>query len=188
MLKIVRRLLPEWGTTYGPPGDGPFPAVVVLHGSEGGWSGWNHRTAVVLAAHGFLAFPFPYAREGNAWNAGRIEDVPLDRTVEAMTALRVFDVCGPRLGLHGMSRGGEHALLLTALMARDGVDPLPDAVAVHSPPDAVAGAFDARRWRVRVIPAGRRGTPPSAPGPGATRRMGFCRRPRSRSSAMTGRC
>lgn len=147
MLKIVRRLLPEWGTTYGPPGDGPFPAVVVLHGSEGGWSGWNHRTAVILAAHGFLAFPFPYAREGNAWNAGRIEDVPLDRTVEAMTALRAFDVCGPRLGLHGMSRGGEHALLLTALMARDGVDPLPDAVAVHSPPDAVAGAFDARRWR-----------------------------------------
>ena len=40
MLSIVRRLLPEFGTTYGPPGDGPFPAVLLLHGSEGGWSGW----------------------------------------------------------------------------------------------------------------------------------------------------
>lgn len=34
-LKIVRRLLPDFGTTYGPPGDGPFPAVMILHGSEG---------------------------------------------------------------------------------------------------------------------------------------------------------
>ena len=59
-LKIVRRLLPDWGTTYGPPGEGPFPAVLLLHGSEGPWSGWSHRNAVILAAHGFLAFPFGY--------------------------------------------------------------------------------------------------------------------------------
>ena len=89
-LKIALRLIPDWGTTYGPPGEGPFPAIMILHGSEGAWSGWSHRTAVILAAHGFLAFPFGYSKGGNWWNAGNIIDVPLDRTVEALAALRDF--------------------------------------------------------------------------------------------------
>jgi dipeptidyl aminopeptidase/acylaminoacyl peptidase len=146
-LKIVRRLLPEWGTTYGPPGDGPFPAVMVLHGSEGALSGWSHRNAVLLAAHGFLAFPFGYSKGGNAWNAGSIEEVSLDRSVAALTALRAFPYAGGKLGVYGVSRGAEHALLLAALMRRDAVDGVPDAVAVHSAPDVVCGAFDARRYR-----------------------------------------
>jgi len=147
MLKIVRRLIPDWGTTYGPPGVGPFPAVMILHGSEGAWSGWSHRNAVILAAHGFLAFPFGYSKGGNAWNAGSIEDVALDRSVEALRALRAFAPVGDRVGLYGVSRGAEHALLLTALMQRDGVGGMPDAVAAHSPPDVICGAFDARRYR-----------------------------------------
>ena len=146
-LGIVRRLLPEWGTTYGPPGDGPFPAVMVLHGSEGAWSGWSHRNAVLLAAHGFLAFPFGYSSGGNAWNAGSIVDVRLDRTVEALRALRGFPVASDRVGLYGVSRGGEHALLVAALLARDGLSGLPDAVAAHAPPDVICGAFDGRCWR-----------------------------------------
>jgi len=146
-LAIVRRLLPDWGTTYGPPGDGPFPAVMVLHGSEGALSGWSHRNAVILAAHGFLAFPFGYSKGGNAWNAGSIMDVPLDRTVDALAALRAFPSVGARVGLYGVSRGAEHALLLAALMARDNMEGLPDAVAAHSPPDVICGGFDARYWR-----------------------------------------
>lgn len=146
-LKIVRRLLPEWGTTYGPPGDGPFPAVMVFHGSEGAWSGWSHRNAVLLAAHGFLAFPFGYSKGGNAWNAGSIEEVSLDRSVAALVALRAFSHAGLKLGVYGVSRGAEHAMLLTTLMLRNAVDGTPDAVAVHSPPDVVCGAFDARRYR-----------------------------------------
>ncbi len=35
-LKIVRRALANVGSGYGPPGDGPFPAVLLLHGSDGG--------------------------------------------------------------------------------------------------------------------------------------------------------
>ena len=120
---------------------------MVLHGSEGGWSGWSHRNAVMLAAHGFLAFPFPYARGGNAWNAGAIEDVPLERSVDALQALRAFPAAGQKVGLYGVSRGAEHALLLSALMADEGLSGLPDAVAVHSPPDVVCGAFDARQYR-----------------------------------------
>lgn len=146
-LRIVRRPIPDWGTTYGPPGDGPFPAIMVLHGSEGGWSGWSHRSAVIFAAHGFVAFPFSYSNGGNPWNAGSIVDVPLDRTVEALSALRAMDFVGPKIGLYGESRGGEHALLLASLMARESLEGQPDALAAHSPADVICGAFDATRWR-----------------------------------------
>ena len=104
-LKIIRRLIPNWGTTYGPPGKGPFPAVMIFHGSEGAWSGWSHRNAVLLAAHGFLAFPFGYSNGGNAWNAGSIEEVPLDRSRDALAALRAFAFAGEKLALYGVSRG-----------------------------------------------------------------------------------
>lgn len=146
-LRIVRRLLPEWGTTYGPPGEGPFPAVMIFHGSEGAFSGWSHRTAVMLAAHGYLAFPFGYSKGGNAWNAGNIIDVPLERGMAAFAALRAFAFSSSKAAFYGISRGGEHALLLASLMARDGEPGQPDALAALSPADVVCGAFDARRWR-----------------------------------------
>lgn len=146
-LKIVRRALQNWGWSYGPPGDGPFPAILLLHGSEGKWSGWSYRVAAILAAHGFLAMPFGYSNGGNSWNAGDIIDVPLDRTAEALAALREHELSGSKIGLYGVSRGAEHALLLASLMARDGVPGLPDAIAVHSPPDVICGAFNARMFR-----------------------------------------
>lgn len=145
-LKIVRRLLPDFGTTYGPPGDGPFSAILLLHGSEGGPSGWSHRMAVLLAAHGYLAYPHSYSRGGNAWNAGSIIDVPLDRTVQALDALRAFACAGPGIGLYGVSRGAEHALLVSALLAGEG-GVVPDAIAVHSPPDVVCYGFNSAAYR-----------------------------------------
>lgn len=146
-LTIVQRLLPSWGVTYGPPGDGPFPAIMLLHGSEGAWAGWSHRDAMLLAAHGFLAFPYGYSSGGNAWNAGHIIDYPLDRSAEALRALQSFQYVGERVGLYGISRGAEHALLLASLMAKDSVAGMPAAIAAHSPPDVVCGAFDARGFR-----------------------------------------
>ncbi|MFG6178185.1 alpha/beta hydrolase family protein [Halomonas sp. THAF12] len=147
MLNIVRRLLPEFGTTYGPAGDGPFPGILILHGSEGGFSGWSHRLAVLFAAHGFLAYPHAYSRGGNVWNAGAIEEVALDRTAEAMAALRESAYCSGQVGMHGVSRGGEHALLLASLMAEEGLAGQADALAAHAPADVVCGAFDARSFR-----------------------------------------
>ena len=146
-LKIIRRPLSNWGWGYSPTGDGPFPAILLLHGSDGKWSGWSHRTAAIFAAHGFLAMPYGYSNGGNSWNAGDIIDVPLDRTAEALAALRTFSLSGNRIGLYGVSRGAEHALLLASLMARDGVAGLPEAIAVHSPPDVICGAFNARVMR-----------------------------------------
>jgi hypothetical protein len=74
-LKIVSRSLPNAGRGYSPAGEGPFPAVLLLHGS-----------AAILAAHGFLAIPFGYSNGGNHWNAGDIINVPLNRTAEALAA------------------------------------------------------------------------------------------------------
>jgi dipeptidyl aminopeptidase/acylaminoacyl peptidase len=147
MLSIVRRLLPEFGTTYGPTGDGPFPAIIVLHGSEGGNSGWSHSIAVLMAAHGFLVYPHSYSRGGNAWNAGSIKDVPLEKTVEAVSALREFKYSSGNVGIYGVSRGGEHALLLASLQAAEGVEDQVEAVAAHGPADVVCGAFHAKNFR-----------------------------------------
>lgn len=146
-LQVVQRFLPGWGVTYGPAGDGPFPAIMLLHGSEGAWAGWSHRDAVLFAAHGFLAFPYGYSSGGNLWNAGHIIDYPLERSMESLRALRDFQYVEGRVGLYGVSRGAEHALLLGSLMARDELKGAPDAIAVHSAPDVVCGAFDARGFR-----------------------------------------
>lgn len=74
-------------------------------------------------------------------------NVPLDRTVEALDALRALPLCSRKVGLYGISRGAEHALLLASLMARDHVGTLPDAIAVHAAPDVVCGAFVGAAWR-----------------------------------------
>ncbi|MCM5554164.1 S9 family peptidase [Pleomorphomonas sp. NRK KF1] len=186
-LKIVRRLIPDWGTTYGPPGDGPFPAVMIFQGSEGALSGWSHRNAVLLAAHGFLAFPYGYSRGGNAWNAGSIDNVPLDRGVEALAALRAFPATGGKVALYGVSRGAEHALLLASLMARDGLAGLPDAVAAHSPPTSSAAPSTRAAIATAATPAGNPGTRRTGPGPGAAPATTSCRQPPSKSNATPAR-
>jgi len=95
----------------------------------------------------FWLFLSPTQRGENAWNAGNIIDVPLERSAEALAAFRAFPFSGQKVGFYGISRGAEHALLLTTLMVHDAVSGMPDAVAAHSPPDVICGAFDARRWR-----------------------------------------
>jgi dipeptidyl aminopeptidase/acylaminoacyl peptidase len=117
-----------------------------LHGSEGGFSGWAAWQALALAIKGFVTFPFPYSKGGNFRHAGDIHDVDLDDTVDALRWLREYPRVSGKLGLYGASRGAEHAILVTSLMARDGSAELPDAVAVHSPSDTIASAFIAGNW------------------------------------------
>lgn len=150
-LDIARRLFLEWSTTYDlrPTAAGRRPFSYTDDPARlGGRLVWLEPSqCVLLAAHGFLAFPFGYSQGGNVWNAGSIHEVSLDRSAAALEALRGFDVSSGRVGLYGVSRGAEHALLLTSLMARDGVPGIADAVAAHSPPDCICGAFDGRIFR-----------------------------------------
>src|SRR5262249_40264337 len=83
-----------------------------------------------------------------------------------------------RVGLYGISRGAEHALLLATLMVRDGVPGLPDAIAVHTPPDVIC-AITPRCGATPAIPDGDPGTQQSGHGPGADRRTNSYQQPRS---------
>ena len=139
--------IPGLGRLYAPAGHAAVPHVLVLQGSEGAWSGFAHPQAAIFAASGIAALPFGYGVGGNLWNAGLIENVPLDRTAAALNALRSRPRSTGKVGVYGVSRGAEHALLLAVLMATDSTLHAPDAVAVHAPPDVICGAFDARDWR-----------------------------------------
>jgi pimeloyl-ACP methyl ester carboxylesterase len=125
------------------PGNGPLRGgVVCLHGSEGGFAGWNDLNCALLAANGFAALAHNYTRTTPWLTHPDIDDVPLEGTETALMALR--EELGPYqcgVGVFGVSRGAEHALLLTQLLAEDGSPALPDAVAVHSPPDEAWPAF-----------------------------------------------
>lgn len=147
-LSIRQRQGPGDSTLYLPSSEGPHPGILLLHGSEGGWSGWVDCAASLFAAEGFAACAFRYSRGGNIWNAGDIVDIDLEGTEAALSSLRAEADVGPKLGLYGVSRGGEHALLLTSLLAREHSPALPDAVAVHGPADVVVGGFRAA-WQRR---------------------------------------
>lgn len=141
MLRIVQSDAAGLGHIYAPAGEGPFPAILLLHGSEGseGWIG--HRCAALFAAHGFIALPMPYAVGGNHWIAGDIWNVPLDETERVIAMLHEHLLCSGKVGVYGWSRGAEHALLAATVLAQAGSLHLPDAVAAHAPPDKVEGPW-----------------------------------------------
>jgi len=116
--------------------------MVCLHGSEGGWAGWNDATCALFAAHGFVALAHNYTQNARWLTHPDIDDVPLEGTETALVALRTeLAPYGCGVGLFGISRGAEHALLVAQLLAEDCCTALPDAVVLHSPPDATWPAF-----------------------------------------------
>ncbi len=95
------------GFLYRPVGDGPFPGVIILGGSEGGlYEGW----ARVFASNGFAALTLAWF--GYAGLPEELVEIPLeyfDRAAAWMTAQPTVKAGG--LGLLGGSKGGEAALL-----------------------------------------------------------------------------
>ena len=137
---------------FAPKGIRKAPGVILLHGSAGGFSGWSYLEAFDLASSGFVAMPFNYGIGGDVWFAGNIHDVELHETVLAIRALRSHPKVDGKVGLYGVSRGAEHALLVTSLMANDTetLRDLPDAVAVHAPSDYIVRAFIADRHHPKI--------------------------------------
>lgn len=95
---------------FEPAGDGPHPAVVVLHGSGGASV---EATASLLASHGYAAFACRWLdREGCPFG------VPLERVADAINWFRGHDAVDDRgYALHGRSMGSQLALHLAV---RDG--------------------------------------------------------------------
>ena len=104
-----------------------------------------------MAGYGFCTIAPGYSKGGDSWHAGDILDVDLDQTESMLIWMRESGLTSDKVGLYGTSRGAEHALLVTSLMARDGSVGLPDAVAVHAPSDTIVGAFSARKLRAGIV-------------------------------------
>jgi fermentation-respiration switch protein FrsA (DUF1100 family) len=118
------------GTFYLPEGDGPFPAVMVLNGSDGGI---NHRRGALFASHGFATLALGYFRVPG--RSDYISNTPLEYFAAGLDWMRnTLHPPGDFVAVCGQSRGGELALLLGATFPeriRAVVGYVPGAV-VHS--------------------------------------------------------
>lgn len=171
---IVRMVRSPYGPgLFIPNDDKPHPAVLLLHGSEGGLASGTRLYAEALAAQGYVAFAFCYAgcasgADSDIYRPNR-ETIAVDlkKTADALTWLAKSKyVNGKKVALYGVSRGAEQALLLASLLAKDTRWRSPDAVAVHAPSDIIVPGFN-WYWRDSVCSSGKSwnqicGTPPPA--------------------------
>lgn len=97
------------GEAFLPPGEGPHPGVLVLHGSGGDPHVGYART---LASHGFAALAVDYFGPADG-NPDSLRGVPLSY-FERARAWLAANGGTPEVGVVGGSRGGELALLLAA--------------------------------------------------------------------------
>ncbi|WP_267639874.1 acyl-CoA thioesterase/bile acid-CoA:amino acid N-acyltransferase family protein [Haloarchaeobius amylolyticus] len=97
------------GTLFEPPGDGPHPAILDLHGSAGRL---GTRRAKLLADQGYATLAIDYFGEGDPI-PGEHRNVPLEYFDSARDWLREQPgIDAERVGAFGVSRGAELALLL----------------------------------------------------------------------------
>lgn len=118
---------PLRGTLFYPKGDGPFPVVICLGGSEG-W--FTEPLPALLASHGIATFSVAYF--GGKPLTEELSQVPLeffDRVVAYLETYPAVDT--NRMGIYGYSKGGELALLLASRTERV------RAVAAYSPSSVV---------------------------------------------------
>jgi dienelactone hydrolase len=96
------------GRLFIPPGRGPHPVVIVLSGSGGGF---DLDKAAVLSRHGFATLALAYF--GIAPLPTWLHRIPLEYFEAALTWLVAqAEIDSGRVGILGVSRGAELALLL----------------------------------------------------------------------------
>ena len=118
---------------YIPEGKGPFPALLVLNGSEGGM---NENKAALLASCGYAAMALAYSNYESLPKT--IKEVPIEYFEKAVDFLKSqAEVDEDRLGVTGFSYGGMLSLYLASRC--------PDfkAVVAYSPNCYVPGAVGA---------------------------------------------
>ncbi len=107
------------GEFFLPPGQGPFPGVLIFSGSEGGNAMGRFR-GVALARHGFACLAVAYFDSKKPQDfpglPERLVEVPLEYFETAIAWMKAHkQVRGDRLAVMGGSRGGELALLLGSM-------------------------------------------------------------------------
>lgn len=110
---VVRRVVREqglFGTLFTPPGEGPHPGLLVLGGSVGGLS---EVQAQMFASHGYAALALAYFRYETL--PAELLSIPLEYFDIALKWMRSQNrIRGDQIGVYGVSKGGELALLLGA--------------------------------------------------------------------------
>jgi len=93
---------------YEPPGEGPYPGILLLGGSSGGFP--SRRAASLLASRGYAVLALAYFRAEGL--PRQLVEVPLGYVERAVAWLASHEsVRAEPLGAVGWSRGGELALL-----------------------------------------------------------------------------
>lgn len=99
-----------YGTLFTPPGDGPHPGLLVLGGSTGGLPEIH---AQMFATHGYAALALAYIRYEAL--PAELLSIPLEYFETALKWMQRQPVIrSEQIGVHGISKGGELALLLGA--------------------------------------------------------------------------
>ena len=132
-----------YGLLFEPADEGPRPAVIVLGGSSGGLL-FASQTAALLASHGFVALALAYFGYGNL--PPYLIDIPSEYFTDAIAWLAARPtVQKDALGLLGISRGAELALILGAASRSI------RAVVAYSPSSVVWSGL--RGWEPSDMPA-----------------------------------
>lgn len=125
------------GAFYHPADPGPYPAIMILSGSDGNI---RENQAALLASHGFAALTLRYfGAEGLPKNLVHIPLEYFETAIRWLQAQRMVN--GKKLGVIGLSRGGELALLLGATF------PAIKAVVACSPSGLVQAGIERRYAR-----------------------------------------
>lgn len=126
------------GTLWIPPGEAPAPTVVVLGGSGGRAP---RATAALLAARGCMAFAQSYF--GTPPLAPVLEEVPVEVVAAATRLLSRHPRSSVPVGVLGISKGAELALLAAAMTPEIG------AVIAYSPSAVVFAGFGGNSRNLR---------------------------------------
>jgi dienelactone hydrolase len=114
----------------------PAPGILMLHGSEGGSAVYIEEDARELAKAGFAVVTFCWF--GCPGRPAKIHNIPLETTLAGLTWLANSSAVGGRkVGVFGVSRGAEQAVLLASLAPNQMV-----AVATHAASDTIVAAYD----------------------------------------------
>ena len=139
---VIREPLKEQGlvgTCYRPADARAYPAIIILSGSDGQI---RENQAALLASHGYVALTLVY------FGAARLEElpqnlvhIPLEYFETAISWLQAQSfVNGDKIGVIGLSRGGELVLLLGSMF------PEIKAVVAGSPSGFVNSGIDGRDY------------------------------------------